>query len=104
MIDVVDRIGKTHLTGELVYAYFDTSTEKYIVLDKFLEPITPTIYGTYYPSDINYGYIIVEHATGIERCGDYMITKGSSVMAKNKIGAPTDFGRPAIAIKMEKLQ
>ena len=68
MINIVDRIGKTHKIGELVYAYFDTLTEKYIVLDKHPEPITPMIYGTYVEtegSDPKIGSFNVEYSTGM---------------------------------------
>lgn len=107
MIDVVDRIGKTHKIGELIYAYFDTSTEKYIVLDKHPEPTTPMIYGNYYAENDDYGFIKVEYAAGIDYCKDN-ITKGSVVTVVNKI--KLDYltgcsnGAPAIAVKMEKLK
>lgn len=103
MIKVVDRIGKTHKVGELVYAYFDTLTEKYIVLQKHPEPTTPTIYGTYYPYQ---SCISVEYANGIEPCDDSYVYKGANVTVVDKLGLGTNCldGVPAIAVKMEKLK
>lgn len=107
MINVVDRIGKTHQTGELVYAYFDTSTETYIVLDKYSEPATPTIYGIYYNTTPPSGYLQVEYAAGIDHCKDY-IYKDAMVPVVNKMNLSVNcdygIGVQAIAIKMEKLK
>lgn len=103
MINIVDRIGKTHKIGELVYAYFDTSTEKYIVLQRHPEPITPTIYGMYSALDETEGSIVVEYSAGIDYC-DEGIVKGSVISVKNKMNLPANCSAPAIAIKMEKLK
>jgi hypothetical protein len=102
MINIVDRLGKTHKIGELVYAYFDTSTEKYIVLQRHPEPITPTVYGTYSRIDSTEGIILVEYAAGIDYCEEG-IRKGSMISVRNKLNLPVDCSAPAIAIKMEKL-
>lgn len=112
MINIVDRIGKTHNVGQLVYAYFDTLTEKYIVLDKSPEPNTPTVYGTYQEyeqapggSAAPNGFIKVEYSTGIDLCLDF-IYKDAIVSVINKLKLPVNCtnGAPAIAIKMEKLK
>lgn len=111
MINIVDRIGKTHRVGSLVYAYFDTLTEKYIVLDKDPESMTPTIYGNYYEyeyeelDDERVGYILVEYVAGLDFCGDNY-RKGDIIYVSNKLklDACGLNGTPAIAIKMEQLK
>jgi hypothetical protein len=103
MINVVDRLGRKHQVGELVYAYFDTSTEKYIVLERRPDPITPIIYGVYSPIDETEGNLIVEYAAGIEYCDDG-IRNGSVVAVKNKLKLSANCAGPAMAIKMEKLK
>ena len=103
MINIVDRLGKTHKIGELVYAYFDTSTEKYIVLQRHPEPITPTVYGIYSHIDNTEGTLVVEYAAGIDYC-DEGIQKGATIIVKNKLNLPADCSAPAVAIKMEKLK
>lgn len=104
MINIVDRLGKTHKVGEIVYAYFDTSTEKYIVLQRHPEPITPTVYGIYsqIPGE-SWGNLIVENAAGIDYC-DEAIQKGSIVTVYNKLNLDAACPAPAVAIKMEKLK
>jgi hypothetical protein len=102
MINIVDRLGKTHKIGELVYAYFDTSTEKYIVLQRHPEPITPVIYGIYSSLDSTEGTLVVDYAAGIDYC-DEGIQKGATIIVKNKLKLPADCSAPAVAIKMEKL-
>jgi hypothetical protein len=102
MINIVDRLGKTHKIGELVYAYFDTSTEKYIVLQRHPEPITPTVYGTYSGIDNTEGVLVVDYAAGVNYCEEGIV-KGSEIFVKNKLNLPADCSAPAIAIKMEKL-
>jgi hypothetical protein len=99
VINIVDRLGKRHNIGELVYAYFDTSTEKYIVLDKHPEPVTPTIYGLY-----NNGSITVDYAAGIDSCNK--IYKGSIIQVVDKLNLVKDQNSScaAVAIKMEKLR
>lgn len=99
IINIVDRIGKRHDIGELVYAYFDTSTEKYIILDQHPEPVTPTIYGLY-----NNGSITVDYAAGIDSCDK--IYKGTVIEVVDKLDLvkPQHSNSPAIAIKMEKLR
>lgn len=87
----------------MVYAYFDTSTEKYIVLQRHPEPVTPTVYGMYDPLDNTEGTLIVEYAAGIDYC-DEGIQKGATITVKNKLNLATDCAAPAIAIKMEKLK
>lgn len=98
MISIVDRIGRKHRIGELVYAYFDTSTEKYIVLEKHPEPKTPTIYGKY-----SGGQITVEYAAGMDFCDK--IYKGAVYDVVDKLGLTNEssYDCPAIAIRMEKL-
>jgi hypothetical protein len=106
MIKVVDRIGRCHNAGELVYAYFDTLTEKYIVLDKHPQPTTPTIYGLYYQYEgaitptSAYGFMVVEYSAGLECESEKAVT------VFNKMGLPTSAtdtnGCPAVAIRMEK--
>jgi len=102
MINIVDRLGKTHKIGELVYAYFDTSTEKYIVLQRHPEPITPTVYGIYSPTGPTEGVLVVEYAAGIDYC-DEGIQKGVTISVKNKMNLSANCSSPAVAIKMEKL-
>ncbi len=102
MINIVDRLGKTHKIGEMVYAYFDTSTEKYIVLQRHPEPITPTVYGIYSPSDATEGVLVVEYAAGIDYCEEG-IQKGITISVKNKMNLSANCSAPAVAIKMEKL-
>jgi hypothetical protein len=101
VINIVDRLGKRHDIGELVYAYFDTSTEKYIVLDKHPEPVTPTIYGLYNSSNKS---ITVDYAAGIDSCDK--IYKGTVIPVVDKLNLvkPGSNNSPAIAIKMEKLR
>jgi hypothetical protein len=111
MIKIVDRLGKTHKVNELVYAYFDTLTEKYIVLDKHPEISTPTIYGKYYkaPVDSFDGYIKVEYATGIDETeinNAYAMGLDRSYYISDKLGLTSNLeceGIPAIAIRMNKL-
>jgi hypothetical protein len=101
MINIVDRIGKTHKAGEFVYAYFDTQTEEYIVLDKYSEITTPTIFGIYNPST---GILTVEYAAGIDYYKDGIV-KGTEVTVVNKLNLSTPQSCTifAVAIKMERL-
>lgn len=107
MIQIVDRLGKTYHAGDMVYAYFDTSTEKYIVLDHFKEPITPTVYGIYvqkYQSGDNLytGTLRVEYATGIEYCEEGIVVN-SDITVHNKLRLPYRMcgtGTRAIAVRM----
>lgn len=103
MINIADRLGKTHKIGELVYAYFDTSTEQYIVLQRHPEPVTPTVYGMYSPIDNTMGSLVVEYAAGIDYC-DEGIQKGATIIAMNKLNLAANCAAPAVAIKMEKLK
>lgn len=101
MINIVDRIGKTHKIGELVYAYFDTLTEKYIVLDKHPEPVTPMVYGTYVEtegSEPKKGSFVVKYSTGMDACDEDVPT----VYNKLNLPASTSSPCPAIAVRMEK--
>ena len=108
MIQIVDRLGKTYKTGDLVYAYFDTSTEKYIVLENYQQPITPMIYGIYQQqaeSSPAGGILRVEYAAGIEYCQDG-VAKNSDVSVSNKLKIPYTMcgkGTRAIAVRMEVL-
>jgi len=98
-INIVDRIGRKHRVGELVYAYYDTSTEKYIVLEKHPEPLTPTIFGRY-----KNGKITVEYAAGMDFCTT--VYKGSVYDVVDKLGLVNDPSQdcPAVAVRMEKLK
>jgi hypothetical protein len=75
----VDRLGKCHKPGTLVYAYYDTHTDKYIVLQDYEGQITPMIYGVYTKLSSVDGYITIEGLTGT----DCDITIGNSVYVKN---------------------
>lgn len=103
MIKIADRLGKTHKVGELVYAYFDTATEEYIVLQRHPEPITPTVYGIYSPTDSTEGTLVIEYAAGIDYCVEG-IQKGAVISVKNKLNLAANCTAPAVAIQMEKLK
>jgi len=76
MITVVDRIGKEHNIDDKIYAYYDTYKAEYIVLDKYKEAPTPTIYGFWDGTSIT-----VDGATGTSE--EHIL--GSSVPVSNKI-------------------
>jgi hypothetical protein len=82
MIKVVDRIGKTHAAGDMVYAYYDTYKSEYIVLDKYEEVSTPTIYGQWDGTTIK-----VEGLSGITT--ENNIDIGSSITVENTLNLTT---------------
>ena len=58
-IPIVDRLGRVHEIEDLVYAYYDSYTNDYIVLQSYPDH-TAAIYGTYTKVDDEYGFIKVE--------------------------------------------
>jgi hypothetical protein len=80
MIKVVDRIGKAHVAGDMVYAYYDTYKSEYIVLDKYQEVSTPTIYGQWDGTSIT-----IEGTSGVT---DDDINIGSSKAVENTLNLP----------------
>jgi hypothetical protein len=78
VIKVVDRLGKSHNVGDMIYAYYDTYNSEYLVLDKYPETSSssPTIYGIW-----SSGHIIVENISGTDRD----ISVGSSIAVENAL-------------------
>jgi hypothetical protein len=81
-IKIVDRIGRSHSVGSMVYAYYDTYKSEYIVLDTYEEVSAPTIYGTWNGSSIT-----VEGTSGTND-----ITIGSSITVENTLNFPAPQG------------
>lgn len=103
MIDIVDRIGQTHDVGALVYAYFDTSMEKYIVLEKFNSNNTQMVYGSYTSINDAEGTLVVQYLAGSNSsCNN--ITQGSVITVQNQLGLSANgcqSGLPAVALRIE---
>jgi hypothetical protein len=103
-IKIVDRIGRRLKVDDLVYAYYDTSTEEYIALEQNPVAATPTIYGTYSPTSCTEGYFTVKYAAGLDSSDN--IAADTVITVKNLLGfkiSTSTCAVPAIAIKMDKL-
>ena len=95
MIKLVDRIGKGHNAGELVYAYFDAENNVYIVLQRHKELNTATIYG-----EFRYGYLQVEGMAGVDPLDN--ITIGSTIPVFDRLylqKTEEDCFRKGVAVK-----
>lgn len=75
-ITIVDKIGQTYKPGDMVYAYYDTSLEKYIALEK-VQDTTPMIYGLYSPT---LNTIKVNYASGSDN-----IAKNDTIQVVNRM-------------------
>lgn len=90
---IADRLGKKHSAGDMVYVYYDTYTEEYIVLDKYEQP-TPTVYGTLVGTSL-----LIEGIAGVS---DSTITIGNTLTVANPMGLKPPTGCQsvrAVAVK-----
>lgn len=78
IIKVVDRIGKSHNAGTLIYAYYDTYRSEYIVLDTYEEQSSPMIFGQWDGETIK-----VEGTVGLSSKDNINI--GSTVTVQNRL-------------------
>ena len=79
-IPIADRLGRVHEIEDLVYAYYDSYTNDYIVLQSYPDS-TGAIYGVYTKVDDQYGFIKVEGRVGTPPD----IEIGSMVTVMNKL-------------------
>ena len=79
-IPVTDRLGRVHEIEDLIYAYYDSYTNDYIVLQSYPDH-TGAIYGVYTKVDDQYGFIKVEGRVGTPPD----IEIGSVVTVMNKL-------------------
>ena len=79
-IPIADRLGRVHEIEDLVYAYYDSYTNDYIVLQSYPDS-TGAIYGVYTKVDDQYGFIKVEGRVGTPPD----IEIGSVVTVMNKL-------------------
>lgn len=85
IINVVDRIGRSHNAGSLVYAYYDTYKSEYIVLETYEEQSAPMIFGQWVDDTIK-----VEGTVGLSAKDNINI--GSTVEVVNRLS----FEKPLI--------
>lgn len=78
IINVVDRIGRSHNAGSLVYAYYDTYKSEYIVLETYEEQSAPMIFGQWVDDTIK-----VEGTVGLSAKDNINI--GSTVQVVNRL-------------------
>jgi hypothetical protein len=79
-IPIVDRLGRSHQLEELVYAYYDSYANNYIVLQSYPDH-TGAIYGEYIRMDDEKGSIRVEGVVG----GPPNVEIGSLISVMNKL-------------------